>query len=105
MLSESFDRLGYRRVEWKCDSLNEPSRRAAIRLGFRFEGIFRQHMIIKGHSRDTAWYAMLDHEWPDVRAALERWLYGPERPRPSLSVLNRLPGHFDPGTTLGGPSA
>jgi selenocysteine lyase/cysteine desulfurase/RimJ/RimL family protein N-acetyltransferase len=105
MLRESFDRLGYRRVEWKCDSLNEPSRRAAIRLGFRFEGIFRQHMIIKGHSRDTAWYAMLDHEWPDVRAALERWLYGPERPRPSLSVLNRLPGHFDPGTTLGGPSA
>ena len=69
-----FEDLGYRRYEWKCNSLNEPSRRAALRLGFSFEGIFRQHMIIKGHSRDTAWYAMLDHEWPSRKAEFERWL-------------------------------
>ena len=69
-----FEDLGYRRYEWKCNDLNEPSRRAALRLGFTFEGIFRQHMIIKGHSRDTAWYAMLDHEWPVRKAEFERWL-------------------------------
>jgi RimJ/RimL family protein N-acetyltransferase len=69
-----FDDLGYRRYEWKCDSLNEPSRRAALRLGFTFEGIFRQHMIVKGKNRDTAWYSILDTEWPGRRAAFERWL-------------------------------
>jgi RimJ/RimL family protein N-acetyltransferase len=69
-----FEELGYRRYEWKCNALNAPSRRAALRLGFSFEGIFRQHMVIKGHSRDTAWYSMLDGEWPDRKAALERWL-------------------------------
>lgn len=69
-----FEELGYRRYEWKCNALNAPSRRAALRLGFRFEGIFRQHMIIKGHSRDTAWYSMLDREWPDRKTAFERWL-------------------------------
>jgi RimJ/RimL family protein N-acetyltransferase len=63
MLTEAFDVLGYRRVEWKCDSLNERSRRAALRLGFQFEGIFRQHMIVKGKNRDTAWFAMLDSDW------------------------------------------
>ena len=63
MLSEAFDVLGYRRVEWKCDSLNKRSRRAALRLGFKFEGIFRQHMIVKGKNRDTAWFAMLDSDW------------------------------------------
>jgi RimJ/RimL family protein N-acetyltransferase len=63
MLREAFDVLGYRRVEWKCDSLNVRSRRAALRLGFRFEGIFRQHMIVKGKNRDTAWFAMLDSDW------------------------------------------
>src|SRR5207253_1191711 len=68
-----FDDLGYRRYEWKCDALNEPSRRAAVRLGFSFEGIFRQHMIVKGRNRDTAWYAMLDSEWPARKAAFERW--------------------------------
>ncbi|MFI4888935.1 MAG: GNAT family N-acetyltransferase [Steroidobacterales bacterium] len=74
MASYVFDDLGYRRFEWKCDSLNEPSRRAALRFGFQFEGIFRQHMWIKGKNRDTAWYAMLDGDWPALRAAYDRWL-------------------------------
>ncbi len=69
-----FDNLGYRRYEWKCNALNLPSRRAADRLGFSFEGIFRQHMVIKGRNRDTAWFAMMDHEWPSRRAAFEAWL-------------------------------
>ena len=69
-----FEELGYRRYEWKCNSLNAASRRAALRLGFAFEGIFRQHMIIKGQNRDTAWYAILDSEWPDRRAGFEAWL-------------------------------
>lgn len=70
----SFDTLGYRRFEWKCNALNEPSRRAAARFGFVYEGIFRQHMIIKGQNRDTAWFSMLDGEWPRIRAEYERWL-------------------------------
>jgi RimJ/RimL family protein N-acetyltransferase len=74
MARHVFEDLGYRRYEWKCNALNEPSRRAALRLGFRFEGIFRQHMIVKGRNRDTAWYSMLDSEWPARRAAFERWL-------------------------------
>jgi RimJ/RimL family protein N-acetyltransferase len=74
MMRRAFDELGYRRTEWKCDSLNAPSRRAALRLGFRFEGIFRQHMVIKGRSRDSAWYSILDAEWPALRGAFERWL-------------------------------
>ena len=69
-----FDELGYRRYEWKCNALNEPSKRAALRLGFTYEGTFRQHMIVKGRNRDTAWYAMMDGEWPAVRAAFEPWL-------------------------------
>jgi len=69
-----FETLGHRRYEWKCDALNAASRRAALRFGFTFEGIFRQHMIIKGRSRDTAWFAMLYSEWPRARAAFERWL-------------------------------
>jgi len=69
-----FDQLGYRRYEWKCNDRNAPSRRAALRLGFTFEGVFRQHMIVKSHSRDTAWFSMLDSEWPARRAAFERWL-------------------------------
>jgi len=69
-----FEELGYRRYEWRCNTLNAASRRAALRLGFTFEGIFRQHMIVKGRSRDTAWYAMLDHEWPSRKLAFERWL-------------------------------
>jgi RimJ/RimL family protein N-acetyltransferase len=67
-------RHGFRRYEWKCNALNEPSRRAALRLGFHFEGVFRQHMIVKGRNRDTAWFAMLDSEWPQRKANFERWL-------------------------------
>jgi RimJ/RimL family protein N-acetyltransferase len=74
MMRRAFDELGYRRYEWKCDSLNAPSRRAALRLGFRFEGIFRQMMVIKGRSRDSAWFSIVDGEWPALRAAFERWL-------------------------------
>jgi RimJ/RimL family protein N-acetyltransferase len=69
-----FDELGYRRYEWKCDALNAPSRQAALRLGFSFEGIFRQAVIYKGRSRDTAWFSIIDSEWPARRAAFERWL-------------------------------
>ncbi len=70
----AFDELGYRRYEWKCDSLNVPSRRAAVRLGFTYEGIFRQAVVYKGRNRDTAWYAMIDKEWPALRGAYETWL-------------------------------
>jgi RimJ/RimL family protein N-acetyltransferase len=70
----AFDELGYRRLEWKCDSLNVPSRRAADRFGFTFEGIFRQHMIVKGRNRDTAWFSITDGEWPLRKAAFETWL-------------------------------
>jgi RimJ/RimL family protein N-acetyltransferase len=74
MARHAFEDLGCRRYEWKCNSAHERSRRAALRLGFSFEGIFRQHMIVKGRNRDTAWYSMLDAEWPARRAAWERWL-------------------------------
>ena len=69
-----FDDLGYRRFEWKCNELNQPSRRAAARFGFTYEGVFRQHMVVKGRSRDSAWFSMLDGEWPRLKAAYERWL-------------------------------
>jgi RimJ/RimL family protein N-acetyltransferase len=75
MLGHAFG-LGYRRVEWKCDALNARSRRAALRMGFRFEGIQDQHMIVKGRSRDTAWFRLLAQEWPEARAHLERLLVG-----------------------------
>jgi RimJ/RimL family protein N-acetyltransferase len=74
MARHVFEDLAYRRYEWKCDSLNAPSRAAALRLGFTFEGIFRQHMIVKGRNRDTAWFSMLDREWPARKAAFEEWL-------------------------------
>ena len=74
MMRHALDELGNRRLEWKCDALNAPSRRAALRLGFTFEGIFRQHMVYKGRNRDTAWFAILDHEWPRLRAAYQAWL-------------------------------
>ena len=89
----AFETLGYRRYEWKCNSLNAPSRRAAERFGFAYEGLFRQHMIVKGRSRDTAWYSMLDSEWPARKVAFERWL-APEnfdadgRQKVSLAALN-----------------
>jgi hypothetical protein len=65
---------GYRRYEWKCNALNMPSRRAAQRLGFSYEGVFRQHMIVKGHNRDTAWFSVIDSEWPALREAFVAWL-------------------------------
>lgn len=74
MMRHVFDDLGYRRYEWKCDSFNAPSRRTAQRLGFLFEGIFRQHMVVKGHSRDTAWFAIVDSDWPMLKRAYEKWL-------------------------------
>lgn len=94
MARHVFEDLGYRRYEWKCNALNAPSRSAALRLGFTFEGIFRQHMIIKGRNRDTAWYSMLDSEWPKRKAAFERWLDPSNfdaggRQKVSLSAMNR----------------
>jgi RimJ/RimL family protein N-acetyltransferase len=70
----AFDDLGYRRLEWKCDAQNEASRRAAARFGFTYEGVFRQHMVIKGRNRDTAWFAIVDGDWPRLRSAFEAWL-------------------------------
>jgi len=90
----AFETLGYRRYEWKCNDLNAPSRAAAQRLGFAFEGIFRAHMIVKGRNRDTAWYAMLEADWPARKHAFERWL-APEnfdragRQKASLAALTR----------------
>ena len=74
LAAHAFDDLGYRRLEWKCDSLNQASRRAAERFGFRFEGVFRSHMVVKGRNRDTAWFAITDDEWPAVRAGFRAWL-------------------------------
>ena len=95
MARHVFEDLGYRRYEWKCNALNAPSRRAALRLGFTFEGIFRQHMIIKGRNRDTAWFSMLDLEWPKRKAAFERWLAPSNfdangRQKVSLSEINAV---------------
>jgi RimJ/RimL family protein N-acetyltransferase len=74
VMAHVFDDLGYRRLEWKCDSLNEPSRRAAERLGFTYEGTFRQHRVVKGRNRDSAWFSITDAEWPALRARNEAWL-------------------------------
>ena len=92
MMARVFDELGYRRYEWKCDALNAPSRRAAERLGFTYEGIFRQATLYKGRNRDTAWYAIIDKDWPAVKRAYERWLDpanfdGQGRQRVSLGSL------------------
>jgi len=90
-----FETLGYRRYEWKCNALNAASYRAALRFGFVFEGVFRNHMISKGRSRDSAWFAMIDTDWPARKAAFERWL-APDnfdaagRQRTSLRELNRV---------------
>jgi RimJ/RimL family protein N-acetyltransferase len=93
MMARAFS-LGYRRYEWKCDALNAPSRAAAQRLGFSFEGIFRQATVYKGRNRDTAWYAAIDAEWPSLEAAFTRWLdpsnFGPDgKQRTRLSDLTR----------------
>lgn len=74
LMKHVFDDLGYRRYEWKCDTLNAPSRQAALRLGFEFEGIFRQAVVYKGRSRDTAWFSIIDADWPQLRAVFEQWL-------------------------------
>ena len=74
LMSHVFDDLGYRRFEWKCDSLNGPSRTAALRYGFTFEGIFRQAIVYRQRNRDTAWFSMLDGEWPALRPCYARWL-------------------------------
>lgn len=92
LIRHAFDELGYRRVEWKCNALNQPSRDAAARFGFEFEGVFLQHRVVKGRNRDTAWFAITDVRWPALRAAFEQWL-SPEnfdadgKQRKSLSSL------------------
>ena len=73
-MRHAFEDLGYRRWEWKCNDLNAPSKRAAERFGYTAEGVFRQHMVVKGQNRDTAWYAILDSEWPKLKRAYEAWL-------------------------------
>ena len=95
MLRYAFDELGYRRMQWRCNALNEKSRAAALRLGFTYEGIFYQHMVVKGYNRDTAWYSILDNEWPRIRANFEAWLAPANfdaqgRQRQSLRALNAL---------------
>lgn len=92
MMRRVFDELGYRRYEWKCDSLNAPSRRAAERLGFTYEGLFRQALIYKGRNRDTTWYSIIDGEWPALKRAFEMWLApdnfdGQGRQRRSLGAI------------------
>jgi len=94
MMRRAFDELGYRRYEWKCDELNAPSRAAAERYGFTFEGVFRNAVVYKGRSRDTAWYSITDAEWPRLRAGFEAWLEpsnfdGQGRQRRSLRDLRR----------------
>ena len=89
-----FDTLGYRRYEWKCNALNAPSRAAATRLGFTYEGTFRQSWVVKGRNRDTAWYSILDSEWPALQSAFERWLAPANfaadgKQRESLSALTK----------------
>ncbi len=101
MARHVFEDLGYRRYEWKCNALNAPSRRAALRLGFTFEGVFRQHMIVKGRNRDTAWFSMLDSEWPVRKANFERWLdpsnfTADGRQKVALSTLNASVDQLEP---------
>ncbi len=74
MMYRAFEELGYRRYEWKCDSLNQPSQSAAERLGFKFEGIFRQDRIYKNRNRDTAWFSIIDSEWPELKSRFQKWL-------------------------------
>ena len=96
LLGYALDDLGYRRMEWKCDAANAPSRRAAVRLGYRFEGVFFNHRVVKGRNRDTAWFSILDEEWPPLRDAYAEWLapenFGPDgEQRIRLSDLTRPP--------------
>ena len=90
MLCEAFDDMAYRRVEWKCDALNKRSRSAALRLGFTYEGLFRQHMIVKDRNRDTTWFSMLDTEWSRIKENIEEWLYN--NPDKSWSLKEKNQG-------------
>lgn len=99
MIRHAMDDLGYRRMQWRCNALNGKSRQAARRLGFRFEGVFYNHMIFKGKNRDTAWYSILDDEWPEVRQILEAWLddsnfneNGSAKTSLYETMMNRAPG-------------
>jgi RimJ/RimL family protein N-acetyltransferase len=92
LLAYALDGLRYRRMQWRCNSLNTKSRNAARRLGFRFEGVFYNHQIVKRRNRDTAWYSILDYEWPEIRAIIQNWLaddnFDPAgKPRRSLSKM------------------
>ena len=103
MMAHAFDGLGYRRYEWKCNACNAPSRRAAQRLGFSYEGLFRNHMIVKGRSRNTAWFAITDADWPAIKAAHETWLAADNfdadgTQRHALSALTKALRKDDPGT-------
>lgn len=89
MLRHVFDKYGYRRCEWKCNNLNEASKRAAERFGFTFEGIFRQNFVFKNRNRDTAWFSILDHEWPKLKARFEKWL-SPQNFTPSGKQILKL---------------
>ena len=98
MLSHAMDELGYRRMQWRCNASNEKSRAAAKRLGFRFEGIFYNHLVFKNKNRDTAWYSILDDEWPEVRSHINTWLHAENfddngAPRKSLTemMMHRSP--------------
>jgi RimJ/RimL family protein N-acetyltransferase len=94
MMRRVFDELGYRRCEWKCDALNAASRRAAERLGFVFEGVFRQATVYKGRNRDTAWHSIIDAQWPALKKAFERWLE-PGNFDPQGRQIKRLSDFFD----------
>jgi RimJ/RimL family protein N-acetyltransferase len=95
MMRHVFDELGYRRYEWKCDSLNAPSRAAAERLGFQYEGTFRQAMVVKGRNRDTAWFSVTDEEWPVLKQAFEAWL-DPDNFDASANQRRRLREFYAP---------
>ena len=109
LMRYAMDDLGYRRLEWKCNAANDASRRAAVRLGFRFEGVFFNHQVFKGRNRDTAWFSILDEEWPAVSAAYATWLaadnFGPDgeqRRRLERAQRERPVPAFIPGLELGG---
>ncbi|MFT5112048.1 MAG: RimJ/RimL family protein N-acetyltransferase [Parasphingorhabdus sp.] len=98
MMQRVFDELGYRRYEWKCDALNAPSRKAALRLGFSFEGIFRQALMYKGRNRDTAWFAIIDKDWQTIKHAFECWL-DPNNFSADGSQRSSLSQHIQAATT------
>jgi RimJ/RimL family protein N-acetyltransferase len=89
LAAHAFDELGYRRLEWKCNALNAPSRNAALRYGFVYEGLFLQHRVVKGRNRDTAWFSITDKRWPAVKAAFETWL-APDNFGPDGTQVRRL---------------